>query len=92
MTQIVKNPPAMQETQVSSLSREDPLEKGMTTQNSCLENSMDGGGWQATVHGATKSQKQVSDLHFTLFPIYMPPNKISRMFKIVLFRQYKLFR
>ena len=48
---------------------------------------MDRGSWQATVHGATMIQKQVSDLHFTLFPIYSPPNKISRMFKIVLFRQ-----
>ena len=25
-------------------------------QYSCLENSMDGGAWQATVHGITKSQ------------------------------------
>ena len=28
---MVKNLPAMQETQVQSLSREDPLEKGMAT-------------------------------------------------------------
>ena len=25
-------------------------------QYSCLENSMDGGAWQATIHGVTKSQ------------------------------------
>ena len=31
MAQIVKNLPAMQETQVSALSREDPLEKAMAT-------------------------------------------------------------
>ena len=31
VTQTVKNPPAMQETQVQSLGREDPLEKGMAT-------------------------------------------------------------
>ena len=31
MAQTVKNPPAMQETQVPSLGREDPLEKGMAT-------------------------------------------------------------
>ena len=36
MTQMVKNLPAMQETQVQSLSREDPLEKGMTTDSSML--------------------------------------------------------
>ena len=31
VTQIVENLPAMQETQVQSLSQEDPLEKGMAT-------------------------------------------------------------
>ena len=31
MTWTVKNPPAMQETQVQSLGQEDPLEKGMAT-------------------------------------------------------------
>ena len=33
---MVKNLPAMKETQVRSLGREDPLEKGMTTQSSVL--------------------------------------------------------
>ena len=32
----VKNPPAMQETQVQSLGREEPLEKGMATHSSIL--------------------------------------------------------
>ena len=36
MAQIVKNPPAMQETQVLSLGQEDPLEKGMATDSSVL--------------------------------------------------------
>ena len=36
VVQIVKNPPAMQETQVQSLSRKDPLEKGMATHSSIL--------------------------------------------------------
>ena len=36
-------------------------------QYSCLENSMDRGAWQATVHGVTKSQTQLSDFHFTSF-------------------------
>ena len=31
MAQTVKNPPAMQETQVRSLDQEDPLEEGMAT-------------------------------------------------------------
>ena len=36
MAQIVKNPPAMQETQVQSLDQEDLLEKGMATHSSIL--------------------------------------------------------
>ena len=32
----VKNPPAMQETQVQSLDQEDPLEKGMATHSSTI--------------------------------------------------------
>ena len=36
MAQIVKNQPAMQETLVSSLGREYPLEKGMATHSSIL--------------------------------------------------------
>ena len=36
MTQMVKNPPAMQETWVRSLGQEDPLEKGMATHSSIL--------------------------------------------------------
>ena len=33
---MVKNPPAVQETQVQSLGREDPLEEEMATQSSTL--------------------------------------------------------
>ena len=36
MSQIVKNLPAMQETQIRSLGLEDPLEKGMATLASIL--------------------------------------------------------
>ena len=32
-------------------------------QCSCLENSMDRGGWWATVHGVTKSQTRLSETH-----------------------------
>ena len=35
-TQMIKNLPAMQDTQVRSLGREDPLEKQMTTHSSIL--------------------------------------------------------
>ena len=36
MAQVVKNLPAIQETQVPSLSWEDPLEKGMATHSRTL--------------------------------------------------------
>ena len=36
VAQLVKNPPAMQETWVPSLGREDPLEKGKATHSSIL--------------------------------------------------------
>ena len=34
---------------------------GNPLQYSCLEDSMDRGAWQATVHGVTESQTQLSD-------------------------------
>ena len=36
VVQMVKNLPAIQETWVQSLSKEDPLEKGMTTHSNIL--------------------------------------------------------
>ena len=38
---------------------------GSPLQYSCLENSMDGGAWQAAVHGVAKSQTRLSDFTFT---------------------------
>ena len=35
--------------------------KGNPHQNSCLENTMDRGAWQATVHGVAKSRTQLSN-------------------------------
>ena len=35
--------------------------KGNPLQYSCLENPMDRGAWQATVHGVAKSQARLSD-------------------------------
>ena len=60
VTQMVKNPPAMQETWVWSLGWEDPLEEEMATTSSILawKIPMDRGAWCATVHGVTKSQTQ----------------------------------
>ena len=55
------SPPAVQELQktwVQSLDQEDPLEGFIAThfQHSCLQNPMDRGASQATVHRITKSQ------------------------------------
>ena len=36
MAQTVKNPPAIQETQVQLLGQEDPLEKGLATHSGIL--------------------------------------------------------
>ena len=56
VAQMVKNPPAKQETWVQSLNWEDPLEKGENPLwFSGLKYSMDRGAWQATVHGVTNS-------------------------------------
>ena len=62
VAQTVKRLSAMQEMWVRSLGWKDPLEKEMANplQYSCLENSMDGGAWQATVHGAPKNPIQLS--------------------------------
>ena len=64
---VVKNLPAMQETRVRSLGWEDyPGEgNGNPLQYSCLENPMDGGAWEATVHGVAKSWTRLSDFTFT---------------------------
>ena len=38
---------------------------GNPLQYSCLENPMDGGAWEAAVHGVAKSQAQLSNFTFT---------------------------
>ena len=67
VAQTVKRLPTMRETQVRSLGREDPLEKEMAIHSSTLglDNPMDGGVWQAIVHGVTKSRTGLSDFTFT---------------------------
>ena len=64
VAQRIKNLPAVQETQVQSLSWEDPLEKEMATHSSILgmENLMDRGAWWAAVHGAAKSRTRLMRL------------------------------
>ena len=65
---VVKNPPT-NEREVTDTNSVPALGRspgkgegnGYPLQYSCLENSMDRVAWQATVHGATKSQTQLSD-------------------------------
>ena len=56
VAQLVKNPPAMQETWVQSLGWEDPLEEGMAPRSSILawRIPMDRGAWWASVFGVTE--------------------------------------
>ena len=69
VAQLVKNPPATQETWVQSLGWEDPIEKekathSQYTQYSGLENSMD-----AIAHGVAKSRTRRSNFHFPLINV-----------------------
>ena len=61
---VLKNPPAMQESQeslVQSLGQQDPPEEGLTTllQYSCLGNPRDRRALQATVHRVAKSRTRL---------------------------------
>ena len=64
VAQTVDNLPAMRETRVhiSGSGRSPGEGNGNSLQYSCLENPMDGGAWQATVHRVAKSWTQLSDL------------------------------
>ena len=60
---VVKNPPTNGRDvgSVPGLGRSTGEGNGNPLQCSCLGNSMDRGAWQATVHGVTKSQIQLSN-------------------------------
>ena len=60
---MAKNLPAMQETQVRSLSQGDPLKEGRATHSSILawEIPWTRGAWLATVHGVAKSHTRLGD-------------------------------
>ena len=49
-----------------------PVEgNGNPLQYSCLENTINGGAWQSTVHGVAKSQTQLSNITFIFYDIPM---------------------
>ena len=51
--------PGGSDSKESACNAGDPKGNGSPLQYSCLENFMDRGGWQATVHGVAKSRKYV---------------------------------
>ena len=65
MTQMVKNPPAMQETWIQFLGQEDPLEEGLAIHVSILAWRIlwteEPGGLQSM--GSQKSRIQVTQTH-----------------------------
>ena len=75
VAQTVKCLPAVLETWVRSLGREDlpGEEDGNPFQYFCLENSMDGEAWWATVHGVAKSHTRLSDFTSLLHLLSMAP-------------------
>ena len=63
-----KNLPAVQETRVQSLGREDPLKKGMATHASILAGEFHGEeAWWAIVHGVTKESGMTEQLTVSYF-------------------------
>ena len=77
VAQMVKNLPAMQKTPVQSPvsgSGRSPGERnGYPLQYSCLENSMDRGAWQATVHGVQNTTEQLTLSLFITFNLFKWP-------------------
>ena len=66
MTLVVKNSPANARDirdvgSIPGSGRSLREGNGNPLQYSCLENSMDRGAWQATVHGIAKSRAQLSN-------------------------------
>ena len=60
---VLKNPPANAGDAglIPGSGRSSGEGNGNPLQYSCLQNPMDGGAWQATVHGVIKSQTWLSD-------------------------------
>ena len=90
---MVKNLPAMQETQVWSLGlgRSPGEGNGYPLQYPCLENSMDGGAWRATIHGVARSWTQLSNTNTFLVAYWTPSDEGGSSFCVVSFCIFILF-
>ena len=69
MALVVKNPPASAADardmgSIPGSGRSPGGGSGNLLQYSCLKNSMEGGAWQATVHGVAKSRTRLSTRYF----------------------------
>ena len=60
MAQLGKNPAARDTVLIPGSGRSPGVGNGKPLQYSCLDNPVDRGDWQATVHGVAKSQVQLS--------------------------------
>ena len=80
----VKNSPASagETSLIHWLARSPGGGHGNPLQYSCLENSMDRGAWQATVHGVTKSQTRLKRLSMYATN-KMIPNMVSPVKRIL---------
>ena len=58
---------------------------GNPLQYSCLENSMDRGAWQATIHTVAESWTQLNDFTFTFFILPMLEHYMTMMWFLKLY-------
>ena len=75
VAQMVKNLPAIRETQVQSLGQEDPLEKRKATQSSILPRKIpqteDPGGLQSVVHKGSDMTEWLIHTYYQYICIYL---------------------
>ena len=95
VTQMVKRLPACRAGDPCSIpgSGRCPGEgNGNPLQYSCLENSMDRGAWQATVHGVAKSQTRLNNCHSSLTHDQLLNHKLCfRSVKVLVTQSIRLF-
>ena len=79
---MVKNLPAMQETQILSLAQEDPLEKGMAIHSSILawKNLMDRGAWWATARGVARVGHDLATKPPFVYPFHILLPQVTALF------------
>ena len=70
---------------IPGLGRSPGEENGKLPQYSCLENPMDGGAWQATVHGVAMSRTRLSEFTFT-FPFHALEKEMATHSSILVWR------